>query len=94
MQSNVNSKAQDKRHPIVQCAEAPCHAKLLGKGDSSMGVLNGQIVVVIVIPMVEILDQMILLTNNALFTDLHGKPEMEKFLYIGTETKECSICLY
>ena len=72
MQSYVTSKAQDKRDPIVQCVEAPCYTKQPGKGDSSMGVLNGQIVVVIVIPMVEILDQRILLTNNVLFMDLHG----------------------
>ena len=38
-----------------------------------MDVLNGQIVVAIVIPMVEILDQRILLTNNVLVMDLHGR---------------------
>ena len=72
MQSYATSKAQDKRYPIVQCVEAPCYTNQPGKGDSSMGVLNGQIVVAIVIPTVEIPDQRILLTNNVLFMDLHG----------------------
>ena len=45
-----------------------------------MDVHDGQIAVDIEIHMVGILDQRILLTNNVLFTDLHGKPEMEKFL--------------
>ena len=43
------------------------------KEDGFMDVPNGQTVVAIVIPRVEIPDQRILLTNNVLFTDLHGK---------------------